>query len=244
MSNYVEQYLTGAAELMQRVARESGAAIEQTAQVVADAIANDRDFLLFGSGHSALVARDGAGRAGGLVPALAIEDVADGDAERIEGVAKVILGRYDLRAGSVIVVISNSGINAVPVEAATLSKAAGLTVVALTSVAHSKSVPTRHSSGKKLYEVADIVIDTCGVPGDATLELPGGMLKTGATSTMVGCAIVQAITAQAAALLAERGITPPVFVSANIQGGDAHNREMVTKYWSRIVRHSVSSYAP
>ena len=244
MTNYVDQYLSIAVTLLQTLARESSGAIHRAAEAVADALADDKDFLLFGSGHSALVAHDAAGRAGGLLPALHVEDVAHGDAERIEGVAKVILGRYDLRAGSVIVVISKSGINAVPIEIAMLAKDRGLTVVAITSLSHSQSVPSRHSSGKKLYELADIVIDTHGVPGDAAVELPGGALKSGAVSTLLGSAIVQAITVQAAALLAERGIKPPVLISANLPGGDEHNRALVERCWPRLVKHQISSHTP
>jgi uncharacterized phosphosugar-binding protein len=244
MTSYIDQYFSLAAALLQTLARDSAPAIRRAAQAVADAIAGDKDFLLFGSGHSALIARDAAGRAGGLIPALQIEDVADGDAERLEGMAKVILARYDLRPGSVLVVISNSGINAVPVEMALLARDAGLTVVAVTSLAHSQSVRSRHSSGRKLYEVAGIVIDTHNVPGDAALELPGGALKSGAMSTLLGSAIIQALTVQAAALLAERGIEPPVFVSANVPGGDEHNRALAGRYWPRLVKHQLSSYSP
>jgi uncharacterized phosphosugar-binding protein len=244
MTNYIEQYFAIAAERLQALAQDSAEDIHRAAQTVAEAIANDRDFLLFGSGHSALIARDAAGRAGGLVPALQVEDVADGDAERLEGMAKVILGRYHLRAGSVIVIISNSGINAVPIEMTMMAKAAGLTVVAITSVAHSQSVQSRHSSGKRLYEVADIVLDTRGVPGDAAVELPGTPAKSGALSTFLGSAIIQALTVQAAALLAERGITPPVLISANVPGGDEHNRALLEHYWPRLVKHQISSYTP
>jgi uncharacterized phosphosugar-binding protein len=244
MTDYVDQYFTLAVERLQTLARESGDAIHRAAQAIADAIANDHDFLLFGSGHSALIARDAAGRAGGLVPALQIEDVADGDGERLEGMAKVILGHYQLRAGSVIVIISNSGINPSPVEMAIMAKAAGLTVIVITSLAHSQAVQSRHSSGKKLYEVADIVLDTHGVPGDAALELPGTPARSGALSTLLGSAIIQALTVQAAALLAERGIEPPVLISANVPGGDAHNRALVERYWPRLVKHQISSYTP
>jgi uncharacterized phosphosugar-binding protein len=247
MADFVDRYLSFAADLLHRVASDSGESIRLAAQAVADALAQDKDFLLFGSGHSALVAREAAGRAGGLIQAQIIDDIAEGDGERLEGMAALILGRYELRAGSVIVVISNSGINAVPIEVALLSKDAGLTVIVMTALAHSKSVASRHSSGKKLYEVADIVIDTQGVPGDAAIDLPGTAngvqgLKSGAVSTVVGAAIVQAITVQVAALLAERGIDPPIIVSSNVPGGDEHNTNLIERYRSRLVRSQMSSH--
>lgn len=244
MQNAIEQYFTVAVELLQTVARESGEAMLKTATAIADALENGKDFLLFGSGHSALIAKDATGRAGGLMPALALEDLSDGDGERIEGLAKIILGRYELVAGSVIVLISNSGINPVPIEMAMQCKEAGLTVVAITSVAHSQRVASRHSSGKRLFELADIVIDTHAIPGDAAVQLPGSPVRSGATSTVAGSAILQAVSAQVATILIERGHEPPVFMSANLPEGDAHNRTMLARYRPRLIRYQISAYQP
>lgn len=239
MPDFSTQFLEFAIETLQKVKDESDSAIRSAAQAIADAISQEQLLFLYGSGHSALVARDGAGRAGGLVPAVLIEDVADGDAERIEGMAKIIAGRFDLNSGGVLIVISNSGINAVPIEMATLGKEKGMTVVAITCLTHSNGVESRHSSGRKLYDIADIVIDTHGVRGDAGLEISGHPYKTGATSTMVGCAIIQAITAQAVAILAERGETPPILVSANVPEGRDHNKALLDKYLSRLARYQL-----
>lgn len=238
MKNYISEYLQFCTELFGKLERESGASIMQASELIADAIQQDGEWLLFGSGHSALVAHEAAGRAGGLAPAVSIEDVADGDAERLEGMAHLILGRYDLRPGSVLTVISHSGINAVPVEAAMIGRAAGMKVIVITAVSHSKSVPARHSSGKKLYELGDVVIDTQGVIGDAAIELPDG-LRSGATSTVVGTAIIQALTLQTAGILAERGVPPPVVISSNIPGGDEHNQQLMARYRPRMVRYQV-----
>jgi uncharacterized phosphosugar-binding protein len=239
MPDYSTQFLAFAIETLQKIMDESDIAIREAAQAVADAIADDHLMYLFGSGHSALVARDGAGRAGGLVPALLIEDVIEGDAERIEGMARIIAGRFALEAGGVLIVISNSGINAVPIEMAMLGKDKGLTVVAITSLTHSKAVETRHSSDKKLYEVADIVIDTHSARGDAALQIENAPYPTGATSTMAGCAIIQAITAQTVALLAERGMTPPILVSANVPEGTDHNHALLQHYQARLARYQL-----
>jgi uncharacterized phosphosugar-binding protein len=241
MENYTGKYFSFVIDLLRQVADDSGPAIRQAAEAVANAIAQDGLFLLFGSGHSALLARDAAYRAGGLAPALAIEDIAEGDAERMEGLAKYILARYELRPNSVLAIISNSGINPVPIEMALLAKEAGLTIIAITSLTHSKAVPSRHSSGKKLYELVDIVIDTHSVPGDAAIQLPDTALKSGATSTVVGSAVLQGITVQAAALLVERGHEPPVWVSANLPGGETHNAELQARYRPHLVRYQMAA---
>lgn len=240
MTNYIENYFAFAADLLQRVLNESGAAMHETAVAVADAIQHDGMWLLFGSGHSALVAKDAAYRAGGLSPVLTIDDVADGDAERLEGMAKYLLARYTIQAGSAIAIISNSGINPVPIEMAMICREQGLKVIAITSLTHSQSVASRHSSGKKLYEVADIVINTQSAPGDAAIQLPHSPYKSGAASTLIGAAIVQAITVQAAALLSERGIEPPVWVSANVPGGDEHNNTLLKNYLPRLARYQMA----
>ncbi len=241
MTDFVDIYLARAADNITAIARESAPAIHQAALAVAESIAAGGMMVLFGSGHSALIAKDAAYRAGGLAPVLAMDDAADGDMERLEGVAKYLVSRYELRAGSVLIVISNSGINPVPVEMAIIGKSGGMQVVAITSVAHGRSMISRHSSGKKLYDVADIVIDTHGVPGDAAIELPDFDYKIGALSTLAGSAIVQALTVQTAALLAEKGIEPPVWVSANVEGGDAHNNALLERYRPFIARYQMAT---
>jgi uncharacterized phosphosugar-binding protein len=240
----IQQYFEALVAQLRQTLDESGEAIYAAAEAVADALANDKDYMLFGSGHSALIAQDGCWRAGGLAPAIFIQDIAGGAAERIEGMAALTLSRYNLEAGSVMLIVSNSGINANPIEMAMVSKAAGLTVIAITSLAHSQAVESRHSSGQKLYQIADIVIDIHGVPGDAVVPLPNSSLKSGATSTAIGSAIIQAIGTQAAALLAERGIEPPVLISANVPEGDAHNEKLRARYRPRMVRYLVGQPVP
>src|SRR5262245_20479352 len=105
MAIYAQQYFDFLTNLLQTVADESGAAIQQAAEAVAEAVERGGLFLLYGSGHSALLARDAAYRAGGLAPALSIDDVAEGDAERLEGLAKYIVARYDLRPENVLAII-------------------------------------------------------------------------------------------------------------------------------------------
>lgn len=240
MTNYLEQYFARAHETLNRIQAESGANILKAASAVADAIQNGGLLLLFGSGHSALIAKDAAYRAGGLAPAMTIDDIADGDAERLEGLAKYILARYEPPAGSVIAIISNSGINPVPVEMAMIAKEIGLTTIGITSRSHSQSMPSRHSSGKKLYDLVDIPIDTCGVPGDAAVELASYPFKVGALSTLCGSSIVQAITVETAGMLAERGVEPPIWISANVADGEQHNRSLLEIYRPYLARYQMA----
>jgi len=154
--------------------------------------------------------------------------------ERVPGLAALIVEGHDLRAGEVLLVISNSGINGVPVEMAQEGKRRGLTVVVLTSLAHSRSVPTRHPDGKRLFEVADIVVDTCGEVGDATVSYPGLAGKVAPTSLLVGSFIVNSLVCRVVELFLADGLTPPVYLSANLPGGDEHNRVLEEKYRGRI----------
>jgi uncharacterized phosphosugar-binding protein len=239
MSDIIDEYFETCVSQLRTVASESGGSMEAAAGVIADCLARDQAFYLFGSGHSALIAREAFWRAGGLAPAMPIPDPMAGDAERIPGFGATLLGHYNLQDGEVLIVISNSGINPLPIEIALEGKARGLTIVALTSIDHSSSVSSRHSSGKKLMEIADIVIDTHGMAGDAAVDLPGSELKVGATSTVVGAAIIEAITSRAAEIMVERGLEPPVLISANTPAGDAHNRALAERYRKRLVRYEV-----
>lgn len=239
MSNMINAYLSLCRRQLEQVEESSSEAIEQAANAVAQAIMEDRNYFLFGSGHSALIAREGWWRAGGLGPAMPIPDPMGGDVERVSGIAIAYLMHYDLQAGDVILVISNSGMNHLPIEMALECKKRGLTVIALTCLAHTKSVESRHPSGKKLYEIADIVIDTQGAPGDAGLNLPDSELKVGPTSTVVGAAIVQAITARSAEIMLSQGFAPPLIVSVNTPAGDLHNREITQHYRHRLIRYEV-----
>jgi len=239
VDNQIERYLNVCIKQLTQLRDQSAEAIDAAAQAVADALQNDKGYFLFGSGHSALIAREAYWRAGGLAPALPIPDPMHGDAERLPGFGLTLLAHYDLQPGGVIVVISNSGINSLPVEVALECKGRGLTVVAITCMAHSRQVDSRHPGGRKLYEIADIVIDTQGDLGDATLELPNTPGRVGPTSTLLGAAIVEAISVQAAAYFVERGLTPPVLVSSNLPEGDAHNRELAARYRDKLIRYEV-----
>ena len=239
MTRYHETIL----RLLQHIASTQAAALEAAAQAIFASLRADGVWHVFGSGHSHALAEEAFHRAGGLVPVNAIQEVfltpltppaVSGRLERVPGVAQVILAGHDLRAGEVLMVVSNSGINAVPVEIALEGKALGLTVIALTSRAHSGRMPSRHASGKRLFEIADIVLDNCGAPGDGAVAYDGVPGRVAPTSLLAGSYLINSLVCRVVELFLAAGLTPPVYLSANVPEGDEHNRQMEEKYRGRI----------
>jgi len=228
--------------ILERIQRTQLAAIRQAASAVADAVSNDGLLFTLGTGHSYSLAMEAFARAGGLLPVQQIVcsnlSMVDGSArsgrtERLEGYAACILDDYDMRAGDVMLVVSNSGRNAVPIEAAMIARDRGLTVIALTNLTHSRAVASRHSSQQRLCDVADIVLDNCGMPGDAVVSFPQLAQRVAATSTVAGAMLVQSLVAEAVSILIARGITPPILVSANV---DSPLREKVKQEVTNLSR--------
>lgn len=222
-------------------------AIADAAALVADAIEAGGVVQAFGTGHSQALAMEIAGRAGGLVPTnmLAIRDVVmyGGDrpdevdrlVERDPAVAQRIYDLATIRPEDVFVIASNSGGNGAIVEMAELVKRRGHGLVAITSLAHSTAITSRHPSGRRLFEIADVVIDNCSPFGDSVLELPGGG-GVCAASSITSALAVQMMVADIVARQLATGVMPPVYISANVPGGDEHNDELEARYAGRIRR--------
>lgn len=230
----IGKYFDAAAGQLERVLAAQRGSLEAAARLWTEAIKQDKLLYSFGSGHSRYIAGELYWRAGGLAPVMMIEEGTNGLAERVEGYAVTFMSRYDIQAGDLLVVVSNSGINPVPIEVAMFGKNAGMTVIAVTSLDYSRGAKSRHSSGKKLYELADVTLDTMGVYGDAVVDLPGVAWRVAPTSTLVSVAMLNAVVAQTAHNLIAQGITPPVLISANVPEGDAHNQQMSDRYWKRL----------
>lgn len=235
-------YLSHAQRLLKTIQESQLDTVLEAASWISDSLLAGGVFHVFGSGHAHISAIEAHGRAGGLVPVQPINDPMGGRAERLEGYAAVLLNQYEVRDGEVIIIFSNSGINPGPIEMALEAKERGLKVIAVTSLAHTQSASSRHSSGKKLYQVADLVIDNCGMVGDAAIEVPGFPGRAGATSSITGVAIVNAITVQVAENLASRGVTPPILISANVPGGDEHNERIRSQYRERLKKTMGPAY--
>lgn len=228
-----QEYQQKALSILQKIIETQEDAILSASDTVAKHIANNGILYLLGSGHSLITALEASGRAGGLVPIDIIFDKTFGKIERLPGYAEYLLKDYDVDNG-VVIVISNSGRNPLPIEVAIESKKRGAKVIALTSLAHSNAVTSRHPSGKRLFEIADIVVDNCCEPGDAVIEIEGAPGRVGATSSVACTFIINSILVEAVENLVKMGITPPILISANLDGSDEHNDRLRAKYRGRI----------
>ncbi len=213
--------------LLHRVVKDEHAALERAEQVIADALGNGRQVLAFGTGHSHSLALEFCDRAGGLVAPKVLRDSAlamqeglakSTAAERLGDYGPMLVDLARLSAGDVLIVISNSGRNAVPVEAAQEAKRRGVITIAVTSLSHSRGSAARAPATARLFEVADIVIDNHSQPGDAAIAIDGLPAAVGATSTVIGATIMQLLSIGVAARMTAAGTIPEIFVSANSDG--------------------------
>lgn len=229
-----ERYLDAVDDLLRRARDANRSSIPAAAATIADVIAADGIVRAFGSGHSEILARELFDRAGGLVPIDVIQDPSGGKAEKVAGYAATLLHEDQLRPPDGLVVISTSGRTVSPIEMAFIARERGVPVIAVTAMDFSRGVVSRHASGRRLFEVADIVLDTCSPRGDAALTIPGVAAAVGPTSTVVGAALLNAVIVGAVAELARRGLEAPVFASQNVEGTDAYNAALTARYRNRI----------
>lgn len=209
--------------------------IHKVSRLVAEAIIEKKLVYIFGTGHSNILAIECFRRAGGLANIQPVFDIGldflsgarrQSGFERLPGYANCIIHDYDIQSGDVVIVVSNSGRNPAPVQFALASKQLGAVVVALVSKEHSDRVPSNDPSGKKLGEVADIVIDNGCPAGDALVSLPGMLPKVSPGSTVAGATIINEIVAQAAKLVLEKGHSPLVGFSGNLPEGREYNERI------------------
>ncbi|HDN84944.1 MAG TPA: sugar isomerase domain-containing protein [Candidatus Aerophobetes bacterium] len=242
---WAKEYIEELFELEKKILDSQMGKIVKAGEMIAKSIAKGGVLHVFGTGHSHMFSEELFARAGGLIPVNAILEPSlmfqDGVfkcsfLERIPEYAAVILDRYDVRKGEIMMIFSLSGRNAVPIEMCLEAKNRGLYTIAITSLNHAKASPSRHFSGKYLYEIADLVIDNCSKVGDALLEKKGlpGTGRVGATSTITGSMILQSIVVEAVEKLIQYGKEPPLMVCPNIEGGDEHNRKVFSKYKNRL----------
>lgn len=239
----IRTYFDEIRTMLSQVEQTENEAMNQAAEKIAESIQSGGIVHLFGCGHSHILTEEVFYRAGGLVPIrpIFVEQlmlhegaVRSSELERQNGLGKTFMEDQDIRPGEVMVVLSTSGRNPVPVDAALIAKAKGAVTVGITSLDYSKSQPSRHDSGKHLYNSVDIVINNYAVQGDAVLRHDQVKVPFTPTSTVIGAAILNAVLAKAVVLMAENGFEPPVFLSGNIDGADNHNQALIEKYKGRI----------
>lgn len=230
----MEEYLEKIVAILRAVSSDERDRIARAADLVADVIVRDGLVFVFGCGHSHLPALDAFYRAGGLANVSPILDddlmLHDGAAkssrmEKMPGLAAEVFRRYRVTPNDLLVVISASGKNAVPVEMAKAGHAAGVTTVAITSSAY-------RPHGATLGDVADVVLDSKVPYGDACVEV--GEAKMGGLSTAASCFILNAILIEGARHALARGVTPPIYTSGNVEGGTTRNVALEERYFGRV----------
>ncbi len=243
-----EAYVDALTPLIGKVSEQASVAVEEAADLVVASLRAGGVLQAFGSGHSEALTMELAGRAGGLVPTnrISLRDVvvfggespdvlSRGMLERDPGIAQRLYDLADPEASDVFVIASNSGVNGSIVEMARIVKQRGHSLIAITSVTQNADLQSRHPSGTKLADHADAVLDNGAPYGDAVLDLPDGG-KVCAVSSITGALLAQMLTAEVVRRIVTAGETPPVYLSANIPGGDEHNHALEQRYAGRIRR--------
>jgi uncharacterized phosphosugar-binding protein len=240
-----QRYFDATVELLARIRRDELGNIQSAAEICAQSIAAGGLVFLFGNGHSRMMCEEMTPRQGcypGFV-ALVEQSLSNHSAivganglraplylEKYEGYAEEILQSFRFGPHDAFIIISTSGIRPVIVEMAMGAKKRGMPVIAIVSREHcERSVPA-HSSGKKLIDAADVVLDNQSPPGDCILELEGLEWRTGPTSTVTGAMIVNMVRGATAELLLERGIRPELLPSHQFVG-NADAAEQLERFY-------------
>jgi len=246
----METYSNKIEKILKEIREKERKNLTEAAELISTAVEKDELIHVFGTGaHSIIGAMEVFYRAGGLAcinpifpPGVSHLD-SHPNTERLVGYARSILDHYGVKRGDIIIIINVNGINAMTIDSALEAKRRGAKVIAITSSEFSKNIPrgasSRHPSNKNLYELGDIVIDAHIPPGDALVEIEGLDSKISSGSTIANCFILNCLFSLVIEKLVQRGITPPIWKSANIPGGDEANEKYVEKY-AKKVKHLYS----
>lgn len=241
----MDDYYTKITDILTRIKDEEKENTQKAVQLLADVIEGGKLIYVFGTGgHSVMGAMEIFWRAGGLVPINAIfppgVSVASShpNTERVEGYAKFILKHYGVGKDDVIIITNVNGINPLTIDSAMEAKRKGAKVIAITSRDFAnnvpKNLPARHPSNKNLHELGDIVIDVHVPYGDAVVKIENFEQKVASSSTFAVCFVLNSLSALVVEELLRRGVTPPVWKSANVEGGDESNKKYVEEYINKI----------
>jgi uncharacterized phosphosugar-binding protein len=239
----LDQYLQAITDLEKRVVETQRAVLLQIAARMAETIQSEGRIFLFGTGHSHMLAEEGFYRAGGLanvVPIL-VEHLMlhslpnlGSRLERTPDLGNLILERYAPEPKDMLFIVSNSGVNRLPVEMALHGREKQMFVVSLSSLAYAQQAPLS-DLGKRLDQVVDLALDNGGVPGDALIGIEGFPWRVAPSSTIINALLWNSLVAETARLLQESGVPPPVFVSINVAGAAEHNQALLEKWRPRNI---------
>ncbi len=237
----IYEYGNKITEVMEKAEEVNKDTIKMLAEKFAENIENDKVIHTFGTGHSHMLGIELFARAGGLgnVDAMIDPDTLtsfgaqrSGAMEKVSGVSDVIYDSYNIQPGDIMIITSNSGRNAMPIEMAMRCQKEGIYVIAMTNLEQSRNTTSRHPSGKRLFECVDCVIDTCVPAGDATLDLEG--IKTGPASSIVTMFLINTIVSEAIKIVLSHGKRPYVFQSQNVDGFD---NDAIYEHFKGRVKH-------
>jgi len=245
MSQFLTTYLNTVIEMLEKIRDDEESPLKIAAGILADAIENGHSIFAFGCSHSSLPVQDLVYRAGGLMlinpiygPGIAALDTRPptlgSDIEKLTGFAKLLLDNHPIKENDVLIVVSVSGRNAVPIEMAQIAQERGIKVIGVTSTIYTNSVDSRHPSGKKMLDFADVVLDNKVDKGDAVLSDERVPQKFVPASGVTSTALLQALVAATIEEVLNRGITPPVYLAANVDGGFEYNQRLLEENKDRI----------
>lgn len=240
------RYIAFIQDIVQKILDTQVEAIERAAQICSETIVRDGLVFCWGGGHSRMSVEEMFPRIGsypGFFPMVELAltfytNVVGNDGleqsffiERADGYAESILKSYEFGPHDSMICFSSTGINGVVIDMALGAKARGLPVIAVTSVAHADATSSRHKSGKKLKDIADVVIDNCTPPGDAVVDIEGLKYKVSPTSTIGAATIVNALKARTAELMMQKGVEPVVLTSPHfVQRQEEANEQLQRVY--------------
>ena len=247
------RYLEAAQRIVEQVRATQAENLLKAADICTDSIAAGGWVHVFGTGHSRMAVEEMFPRIGSLVGFHPIVELsltfyhgvvgANGlrqalFLEKVEGLAEMILASYRFGAHDSFLVVSSTGINPVPISVAIGAKARGMKLMAITSLAHQQVTASRHSSGRKLGEIADVVLDNCTPPGDALVRVESVPYPVGPGSTIGAISIINALKCQVAENLAARGIQPDALPSPHFVGdakAETEFERVLKAYHQRLI---------
>ncbi|WP_226894834.1 SIS domain-containing protein [Oceanobacillus oncorhynchi] len=239
----IKKYYQKVQEQLENTFNKETNVMQKVSEVIADKINDGGVVYLFGCGHSHILTEEVFYRAGGLAPIypILIDELmlhqggaASSQKERKNRYVRPLLAEYSITKKDVLIVISTSGINPVPIDVALYGKEHGAVTVALTSTAYAEQQPSRHEDGLYLKDVCDYTIDNHVQVGDAMLSNSDTGIRFAPSSSVIGISILQAILAEVTDLLIKTGQVPPVFLSGNITGSDEHNKKLLDIYGKKV----------